>query len=120
MTIKNWLQDIIQTEKPSTSIVAYNFGIFETERGYTLYLIGSEEFDDDDSDWATNEDFTPKEKYLNLLQEEFRGLEWKQALDKVEKQIRDFLNSEENKGSFLAKAQAVTTGFDDGDLVRVK
>lgn len=90
MTIKNWLQNIVQTEKPSASIIAFNFGLFETEEGYSLYLICSSEFDEDDADWATTEDFTPIDKYLPLLQEEFSDLKWNDALAKVETELQEF------------------------------
>jgi hypothetical protein len=48
MTLQAWLIHLCDTEHPDTSIIAYHFGLFETENGYTIYLIGSKEFDNDD------------------------------------------------------------------------
>jgi hypothetical protein len=77
MTFQEWLTKLSKTEKPDKSIIAYNFGIFETTEGYTVYLIGSKEFEEDDSDWATNEDFVPQLKYFPLPVE-LNQLEWNQ------------------------------------------
>jgi hypothetical protein len=45
MTVKKrflkWVEKINQTEKIDTSIIAFNFGLFESTKGYTMYLIGS-------------------------------------------------------------------------------
>lgn len=120
MTLINWIEKNIQVEKPDSSIAAYNFGLFESPEGYTIYLIGSKEFDADDSDWATVEDFTPKNKYYILPPAEYKDLKWDQAFAKVESIIKGFMKSETYKNSFLAKAKAVTVGFDDGDLVRLQ
>ena len=50
----NWLDQILKTEKPNADIQAYYFGILETEDGYETYLVGSEEFDEENEDWACN------------------------------------------------------------------
>ena len=120
MTIQEWLFHLCDVEHPGKSIIAYNFGIFETENGYTIYLIGSKEFDKDDSDWAANNDFVPKSKYYPLPEKEYKGLKWEKVLDKVKVHLEDFTKTGKFKNSFFAKAKAITTGFDDGDLVRIK
>jgi hypothetical protein len=119
MTFYEWLSKICETEKPGQSIIAYNFGIFETEEGYTIYLTGSTEFDEEDSEWATNEDFTPQSKYFPLS-EDFSQLNWENALKKIELMLKDFVNSETYNHSFFSKAKAITTGFDDGDLILIR
>jgi len=87
-----WLEEVCASEKPGSDIVAYNFGLFEGENGYMAYLIGSTEYDEEDPDRACNEDFVPKRKYFS---------------------------APERQASFLSTAQAITVGFDDGDLVKV-
>lgn len=64
--IAKWLTNIAETELPSAGVIAFNIGLFEGEDGYTAYLIGSKEYDPDDSDWACSEDFIPEKKYFKL------------------------------------------------------
>lgn len=113
----NWLDNIIATEKPDKDIIAYWFGIFESNDGYQTYLIGSKIFDDDDSDWACSDDFTPKNKYFPLGQS---GADWQIILDEVKKYVADYLQTSTFKNSFLDKSTAIACGFDDGDLYRIK
>lgn len=120
MTLQDWLFELCDSEKPDKSVIAYNFGLFETEQGYTIYLTGSKEYDKDDPDWATNNDFEPAQKYYPLPTSEYKNVEWDKVLDKIKKQLQDFTNTEKFKNSFFAKAKAITTGFDDGDLIIVK
>jgi len=116
----NWINRLTKSEKPTTDIVAFNFGLFETEDGYTIYVIGAKSFDEDDPDWATEVDFEPKEKYLEINPDEAKGLEWNEVLEKSKTTIEQFVSSDKFENSFLRSAQAITTGFDGGDLLRIK
>jgi hypothetical protein len=120
MTLQEWLFKMCDTETPDKSIIAYNFGLFETENGYTIYLIGSKEYDKDDQDWATNNDFEPSLKYYPLPTSQYKNLEWEKVLERIKYQLKDFTKTEKFKNSFFAKAKAITTGFDDGDLIKIK
>ncbi len=114
-----WLRRMSSAEAPPASVVAFNVGLFETEDGFSAYLAGAERYDPDDGNWACDEAFTPRERHVALPLR--RGdVEWRRVLDLVAGAVRGFLGSTDGAGSFLAKAQAVTVGFDDGDLVRVK
>jgi len=115
---QKWLQGVCAVENPSSDIIAYNVGLFEGENGYTVYLTGSVEYDEDDSDWACNEDFTPEERYFVLP--DSTDDEWEVAQDNVKKMLQLFIEEPAFKTSFLSKAKAITVGFDDGDLERVK
>lgn len=120
MTIQDWLFKICETENPDDSIIAYNLGIFESDSGYTVYLTGSKEFDKDDSDWVLNDDFEPVQKYCPLPPDEYQNLKWEQVLNRIKSQLMDFTRTEKFRKSFFSRAKAITTGFDDGDLVRIK
>jgi hypothetical protein len=120
MTLQEWLFKLCDTETPDKSIIAYNFGLFETENGYTIYLIGSKEYDKDDQDWATNNDFEPSLKYYPLPTSEYKNLKWEKVLERIKSQLKDFTKTDKFKNSFFAKAKAITTGFDDGDLIKIK
>jgi hypothetical protein len=114
-----WLERISKKEKPPKSVVAYNIGLFESTNGYSAYLVGADEYSEEDSDWACDETFTPKERYF-LLPDETKGQAWQVVLDRVARAAKDFLKTPAGKSSLFAKAKAVTVGFDDGDLTRVK
>lgn len=118
-SIHGWLSRIVISERPSKKVIAYNIGLLETEDGYSAYLIGAEEYDDEDSDWACDEAFVPTEKYLKLPASEFKLGGWESAMKKVVKAVKGALKKPDMQSSFLAKAKAVTVGFDDGDLERV-
>ena len=115
----NWLNRVSQSSPPPNNVVAYNFGIFESESGYILYLIGSREYDPDDDDWACSEDYVPVEKYFMLPKNLADGRDWQGVQREVVRIINRFIESPECKESFLAHASAITAGFDDGDLYRV-
>jgi len=117
----DWLIKIIKTESPDSSIIAINFGIFKSEKGFQLYLAGFEDYDKDNDDWATGlGDFSPNDKYFKLPDTDFKGLEWDSAQTKIADLIKGFLSMDSYKGTFFDKAIAITTGFDDGDLIKIK
>ena len=117
--LEEWIKTIIATEHPSKKIIGYYFGIFELEsKQYNLYLIGSEEFDKEHDDWACNDDFEPKEKYLSLPQ--YDNLEWEKVLDNIVTELCEFSKTDIYKSSFFSKAQGVAVGFDDGNLYLIK
>ena len=120
MTFNNWLTQICTTEKPAKSIIAYNFGLLETNNGYTVYLIGSKTYDAEDTDWATEEDFVPALRYYELPPSDFKQLKFDVAQNRVKQMVKDFMKTDTYKQSFLAKAKAITIGFDDGDLEKIK
>lgn len=114
----NWLESISKEEKIDAAIIAFNFGIIESAKGYKIYLIGSKKYDEGDDDWATEEDYVPKEKYFLL--KDTSGKKWEDVLKISVELVSQYVNSEGFKTSEFKKAQAITTGFDDGDLVRIK
>jgi len=118
MQIQNWIEKIIATEQSQPNIIACYFGLFEGKNGYTIYLIGSSQFDEEDSDWACNNDFEPSDKYF-VLPDEYQVLEWHDVLNKVVESLKKFQSTNTFKKSFLFNAR-IATGFDDGDLVMVK
>lgn len=119
-TFQEWLNQLCKKERPGNSIIAYNFGIFETATGYTVYLIGSRTFDSKDQDWATNKDFEPKDEYFPLPGAQYKKLAPQKVRQKIKAQLLEFTETDEFKNSFFAKAKAITTGFDDGELVRIR
>lgn len=111
-----WIDNINQEEIVDSSIIGFNFGLFETTDGYKMYLIGSKTFDKDDEDWATNVDFEPKQKYFKLGEEFSRDKDWQDVLKFSEKLVTNYVNSKYFQKSIFVKAYGITTGFDDGNL----
>ena len=119
MNFKEWIKTIIESEHPNKKIIGYYFGIFESGKcQYTLYLSGSKEFDKEDDGWACDDDYKPKDKYLNL--DQFQGLKWEDVLINVVDMLRKFVKTDLYYNSFLAKAKGIATGFDGGDLVLIE
>jgi hypothetical protein len=116
----SWLRRVDESSPPPQNIAAYNIGLFESDGGYTVYLIGSREFDSDDDDWACREDFSPTEKFFRLPESTFNGKDWREVQRAVAGFVKRFVESPESSGSFLAPASAITVGFDDGALERVR
>jgi hypothetical protein len=115
-----WMIRMNEKEHPEKDIIAFNFGLFETIEGFTIYLIGAKKFDEQDQDWATEPDFEPKDEYLEINPDETSELQPDDVLKMAVDVITNYVNSESFPHSFLRHAEAITTGFDDGDLVRIK
>ena len=113
-----WLTRVCEAETPPESVVAYNIGLFKTPGGYSAYLIGADKYDEEDSDWACEESFTPADRYCPMPAGAFQ--KWEEVHAAIVAATKEFLRSAAGKESFLASAQAVTVGFDDGDLERVQ
>lgn len=115
-----WINKLNQTENIETEITAFNFGLFETTDGYSIYLIGSKNYDPTDDDWATNVDFEPKDKYLHFDIDLVIDKDWEELLKISVELIEKYVSSDDFKTSILKNAMAITTGFDGGDLQRIK
>jgi len=115
--LTEWLDKMLAIEIPDKSIIAYWFGICETNEGYEIYLVGSNEYNENDDDWACNVDFVPNEKYL-LIGE--LGVDWELILEELKQSLKNYFQSPNFKNSFLANAKAIACGFDGGDLYLLK
>ncbi len=116
--LTQWLERIVATEMPAPDVVAFNIGLLETDKGFTAYLVGSKSYDPNNDDWACNEDFTPTERYCALPSMRSEDT-WETVQHRVAEEMRAFLSKANVRTSFLGKAEAVTVGFDDGELLRV-
>ena len=113
---QNWINNV-NKESVNDSIVGFNFGLFDSEKGYVMYLIGSELFDKDNEDWATEINFEPSKKYFNFGKSFSKNKTWKEILDYSVKIITGYIESEKFKSSIFFNAVGITTGFDDGNLI---
>lgn len=113
--IIEWVKGMEATEQIPEEIEALNFGIYETEDGFCLYLTGSENYDAEDDDWACDQDYETDSDNLAITNAD--GMEWEQFLDKVAGILKSYFSQISASSPFIGKI--ITTGFDDGDLVRV-
>ena len=117
--ISFWINRIDAKEQIPQSIKAFNFGIIETENDYQTYLVGTKNYDLENDDWACEEDFTPTERYLSLGTDS-KKWNWEEIQSIVKTGIEKFIETRILPLTFVHKAEYLTTGFDDGDLKRIK
>lgn len=117
---QEWVAKINENEKIDNSIIAFNFGLFESEEGFTMYLNGSKIFDKDDDDWAANMDFEPKQKYFSFGMDFLKDKDWQNILKYSEYLVQTYIASELFKTSIFAQAKGIAVGFDDGNLTIIK
>jgi hypothetical protein len=113
-----WLDQISEEETLPDDIVGVLVGLFESPKGYTLYVTGSKTFDEDDSDWACNWDFEPRSKYLTCVDETVNAMKWHEFLAEAIRIVKEYVA--EKPESLLAQAEHLGIGFDEGDLEVLK
>jgi hypothetical protein len=102
ITLQEWFFKLCETEKAENSIIAYNFALFETDKCYAICLNSNDP------------------AYYPLSKSEYKNLSWKQVLNKIRSQLKEFALAEKFRNSSLAKAKAITIQFDDGDVISLK
>ena len=110
-TLGTWLDDVMQITIPD-DVVAFCFNLYEdTNKTWTLELIGASSFDTNDSDWACDEVFTTRDNPLTWHDDK----EWQEVLMETIKMLKDYL--EKGKyGRALKERQGLAVGFVNGDL----
>jgi hypothetical protein len=115
-----WLTKIEQENPPGKIIVALNFGMLNSDKGYMVYLTGAEAYDPDEDDWAGEIDYQPirANKYLLLPREVTKGLKWRGVLDLVADSLKELITKNLNTGIFEGRIAAA--GYDDSELILIK
>ncbi|WP_265443154.1 hypothetical protein [Acetivibrio straminisolvens] len=114
MLFFDWLDRILSQELPK-GIKAFNFNLYEGAEGtYDIQLIGSDEFDEDDSDWACTDFFTTGEDICFIKRS--KNIEyWEDGLKYITEIVMRYLD-EGIYAHILKGADAVGIGFVDGDI----
>jgi hypothetical protein len=110
----NWLNKILEQDIPN-GIKAFNFNLYEgSEDTYDIQLIGSDEFDEDDLDWACTNYFSSEENFCYIKKTD--NIEhWEKGLNYITKLVEHYLNEGEC-ANILKNASAIGIGFVDGDI----
>ena len=100
------------------TVIAYSFNLFELGPGeakFGVELIGSDEFDTDNSDWRCSEiwEADPRSIYIPRA---FANGAWEECLDDVKGLLTNTLSESSAIATRLKEARAVAVGFVDGDL----
>jgi len=112
--LANWLDTILEQEIPK-GIVAFNFNLYEGAEGtYDIQLIGSDEFDKEDSDWVCTDYFTTGED-ICYIQRTKDIEQWEDGLSYITKLVEQYL-VEGKYSNTLKSVSAIGIGFVDGDI----
>lgn len=108
-----WIDGLSLDNMPE-GIIAYNFNLYDSEETYDIQLIGSDEFDEEDPDWACSEAYSSEE---NVCYIENTGelKNWEKAQKIFAEYVRKYLESGKYSETLKA-AKAVGIGFVDGDI----
>lgn len=106
-----WLNQILNDNLPN-DIKAINFNLYEDiDNKWSIELVGTSNFDENNDDWACEEIFNTREKPYVITKES----NWKS----IEKEFTDLINEYLKNGKYankLKQYEAVAVGFVDGDL----
>ena len=106
-----WLDEVLKGELPS-EVKAINFNLYEdTENTWSIELVGTSEFDENDDDWACCEVFSTRENPFVIEQEG----DWQTVEEIFEEWISDYL-ANGKLSEKMKQNEAVGIGFVDGDL----
>jgi len=113
--IHAWLNQIEKEAIIPHSIVALNFGLYETEKGYCIYLVGAHKYDGNDDSWAEDVENLPHEFFLEIEAQ----CDWRAFQKQIECLLSDELKIRIRNSSSPFFNKIVTCGFDDGILIRI-
>ena len=106
----NWLEDALK--KLPGNVEAINFNLYDDgDNKWSVELVGSSTFDENNSDWACNEVYTTRENPYVLTKKS----DWKA----IENLFTTFLLNYLERGKYahiLKEYRGIGIGFVDGDL----
>ena len=120
LLFSDWIKKVENENPPGPEIVAINFGIFQSDKGFMIFITGSEIYDASDDDWAGEIDYQPSRanKYFLLPREITAGLKWAKVLELATNSMKQLIETEPQKTLFGNRV--VTIGFDDNKLTVIK
>lgn len=114
LKFENWLNHLLEMNLPS-GIVAFNFNLYEgSENTYDIQLIGADEFDEDDEDWACTDYYTSEED-ICYIERSNEIKDWQVGLEYIANIVQKYMQEGKHRGR-LINVEALSIGFVDGDL----
>src|SRR5580698_6263350 len=107
-TFNAWLDKALAEPIPP-GVIAFSFNLAEP---WCIEVIGSESYEEEDSDWACEEAFRPELENLSLPESEV-GSEWESVLEESKKIVARYLDRPSAGSDLLKKSTAVVVGFVD-------
>lgn len=107
-----WLDNQLNDEIP-IQVIAFNINIYESP--FAIEIVGSNEFDSEDEDWACNENWVPKQRKIAVSNSLF-GASWENAQENLIGIAKRYLQSGAKNAHKLKSAKAFAIGFVDGNL----
>ncbi len=118
--IIDWLNNIEQQDgTPPDTVVAFNLGLMESDQGYMMYFVGAFEYSEDDDDWACIEPPSKPYRYFRLP-DKVQNESWEAILDLCKNTLTVLENDGSLNTTLIKNAKAITTGFDEGDLIKIR
>ena len=111
--IEEWLDSILNQEIPE-AVVAFCFNLYEDgDNQWSMELVGTEEFDAEDEDWACEEvtDFGSRED--NMVWNSSK--EWEEIFEQMSIELKRYLENGQYADKLKSK-EGVGIGFVDGDI----
>ena len=98
-------------------VCAFCFNLYDRSNGgqFSVELIGADEFDPDNGDWACSEVWTPAIRRIEIPLE-LSGNHWQSCLGTMTGLVNLLLESGSSAAMILKSRQATAIGFVDGDL----
>jgi hypothetical protein len=139
LDFKEWIEQTLKKSPIPKKVIALWIGITKLwddkkeKEFYVVYIQGSNSYDVEDIDWATEPTFEPKNKYgivsvLNQMDEiintdaDYSILDWIMPIAYCSFTIDELIRTNKlDKKLFLkwTNKMFVTTGFDDGDYMNL-
>ncbi len=112
---EKWLNSLLENDMPENT-AAYNFNIYEEDdETYGVQLIASDEFSEEDDDWACSEIWSSEEDIFYIDHSDEKDADRERGLEFISVLISDYLEKG-GKSAKLKAVNAVGAGFVDGDL----
>lgn len=113
-SFSKWLDNLLSQDLPD-EIIAFNFNLYEgCNETYDAELIGTDEFDQEDEDWACSEIYSSGDCLFSISKTDNINY-WEKGLEVFSALIKRYLN-EGNYSSILKSKTGIGAGFTDGDI----
>ena len=111
--LETWINNILVQDIPG-NVVAFCFNLYEDiDNTWSMELVGTESFDEEDSDWACDEvtDFGTRDNPITWHKE----ATWEEILEEVIGVLKVYLDSG-IYANILKDSAGIGVGFVDGDI----